>query len=180
MAGQAKRLKFANFEVQKFPDGRAQLVVRFLDGEANQYVWTPQWVHVQQLLLKSVNTEQFNRPKGPWVKDFAEAARQVFQNATSDIVEAELVEGTFAAYREQKLVIELERKRPAVFPLDVLNLPIQKLLPAAFEVTPQFLRRWLNSYVHCLVINGIAVEIWHEGDFGQLLSSYPEPRQEGG
>ena len=102
------RLKYGSVDIKSFSDGRIMLSVQFYDDVMNRYIWTPAWSQVEQLFLKSVNTEQLNKPRGPWVKQFADTARQVFQDWSADIEEAQLVEGDFVAYQNRSLVIQCE------------------------------------------------------------------------
>jgi hypothetical protein len=186
------RLKYGSIDLQNFPDGRIALNAQFYDNEMNRYVWTPAWVQIEQLFLKAVNTEQLNKPRGPWVKQFADTARQVFQEWSSDIQEAELLDGVLIAYQEQKLVIQYEALvdlSHAYAPFDGLfgtrtaqkleKQVLHKSIPTGFPVTRDFLRNWLKRKVRCLVINGVVIEIEvSEPVFPFEAGIYPPPTPE--
>jgi len=159
------RLKWARIRTSDtFPDGRVRLHTQFMDGEGNLYEWTPKWKDVNDLFMKASTTEVFNKPGSDWVKEFAQASKEVFDRYVG-IRDAYTVKGWLSSVRGGKLVLRASERVwefdpeaaeyfPSVQPGEVLGT-----YPVAFELTEEWLAGHLQTWVSCLVINGVIVKV---------------------
>jgi hypothetical protein len=143
----AKRLRWSGTKVSSFSDGRACLVVQFLDQEGNLLEWVPAWSQVQALFERACNTEVVNKPDSGWVEGFAKTANDVFRS----------LEPHHEAY---KVTGRLERVSEGSLIIRDGDSGVAEELPAAFRLTDQFFRYWLGSNVTALVVNGYATRLW--------------------
>ena len=63
-----KHLKFQKIQAVERRD--ALMLVWFLDDEGNMYDWAPKWEHVEEIFLKQINVERFNKPESEWLNKF--------------------------------------------------------------------------------------------------------------
>ena len=160
----AKRLQFS--KIQLIERKGALMLVSFLDDEGNMYNWAPRWVEVKEVFEKQINVERFNKPESEWLNKFARTAQEIVEGAQR-IESAYKIEGRFAVYRLQKLLIEATNE-------------VYELTPG-FEVTISFLDNWLENDVEAFVVNDIVIRLTtsEPDDFGNLVKAreYPEPEE---
>ena len=160
----AKRLQFS--KIQLIERKGALMLVSFLDDEANMYDWAPKWADVNEIYRKQINVERFNKPESEWLNKFARTAQEIVEGAQR-IESAYKIEGCFAVYRLQKLLIEARNE-------------VYELTPG-FEVTIGFLDNWLENDVEAFVVNDIVIRLTtsEPDDFGNLVKAreYPEPEE---
>lgn len=143
-----KRLRHVNFQSEPGPPGaRALLTVKFMDDEGEVYTWMPRWADTEQLFLRAINTEQFNKPESDWLPRFANTVRETAESVNQSLQDGYKVSGQFVALSDRKLVIS-----------DGESAPPEEVTPL-FPLTIEFLARWLDTYVEVLVINGVGVQI---------------------
>lgn len=149
-----KRLRWTRVDTAtQLTDGRILLKVLFMDDQGGTYIWVPKWAEVQQLFKSSLELESFNVPTSAWIKEFATTAKEVFDHCSGQIADAQLIHGTLRRIEDGKLVLECD---PRFYDTDTYKLP------AAFELTKEWLIDYLDHRLRCLIINGIVVEadIW--------------------
>lgn len=162
-----KKLKYVNFQTEPGPLGaRALLTLKFLDDVGDAYSWMPRWSDAEQLFLKAISIESFNKPESEWLPRFARTVKETAESVNQPIDAAYKVKGTLAECREGKLVLECGSWN---------NDETHLLLPL-FPITFEFLDNWLGSHVEALVINGVTVQL---RDTIETYATYPprEPRQ---
>ena len=159
-----KKLKYSNIQFQPGPPGaRALLTVKFMDDEGEVYNWMPKWVEAEQLFLKAINTESFNKPESEWLPRLAHAVQETAEAANQPIQHARKVSGIFDRLKEGKLIIEDNTHRG-----NIMVYPVTPLFPVDYE----FLTKWLGRSVTAIEINGVVVKLWHESGYGQQ-EEYP-------
>lgn len=126
----------------------ALMLVSFLDDDGNMYQWAPKWSQVEEIFLKQINVERFNKPESEWLNRFAKTAQEVVEGAQR-IQSARKVSGMFTRYDEQKLVLD----------------DYKHLLTPGFEVTLDFLDKWLGWHVEAFVINDIVIRLRRQVDY---------------
>ncbi|MBM2825424.1 MAG: phosphoribosylaminoimidazole-succinocarboxamide synthase [Dehalococcoidales bacterium] len=104
-----KHLKFQ--KIQAVERRGALMLVWLLDDEGNMYDWAPKWDDVEQIFLKQINVERFNKPESEWLNKFAKTAQNVVEGAQR-IQSAVKVSGHFDALREGELVLNKSRFTP--------------------------------------------------------------------
>lgn len=162
------RLRWAKMRTSDtFADGRVRLHIQFMDEKGNLYDWTPKWKDVNDLFVKASTTEVFNKPGSEWVKQFAQTSKEVFERYAG-IKDAYLVKGWLSSIRGGKLVLHAPERVwqfdpesgeafPSVQPGEVLGA-----YPVAFDLTEEWLSGHLQTWVSCLVINGVVVKVTAE------------------
>lgn len=157
-----KRLKFSKIDVVE----RTGVLMRvhFLDDEGNMYDWAPKWKDVEQMFLKGITTERFNKPESEFLNKFAGTIQEVVEGAQR-IDSAYKVYGTFQFYRNQKLIVHDNEED-----IDLEIMP-------GFEVTVDFIDEWLNStrIIEVLVINDIAIRLRVYSYNDEVEMQYPPP-----
>jgi hypothetical protein len=148
------KLRWSDTKISSFPDGRACLVVQFLDPQGNLFEWVPLWSQVRELFDRAANTEVVNKPDSAWLGDFAETANDVF-NKVESLGDARMLEGTFDSVQGGKLAISHAVCDERGNFEDVETEEV----PPAFRLTQEFLDDWLGNHVRALVINGYAVSL---------------------
>ena len=158
-----KRLRYVNFQTEPGPQGaKALLTVKFMDHGGEVYSWMPRWADTEQLFLKAINTEQFNKPESDWLPRFAKTVRETAEGVNQSLQDAYKVSGQFVALNESKLVIS-----------DGKNEPPEEVTPL-FPLTIEFLDEWLGVNVEVLIVNGVGVQIGRFDDWGQTrVAVYP-------
>jgi hypothetical protein len=152
-----KHLKFHN--IQAVERRGALMLVWFLDDEGNMYDWAPKWVDVEQIFLKQINVERFNKPESQWLNKFAKTAQEVVEGAQR-IESAHKGYGRFSRFTDGKLSID------------------SGLIVPGFEVTLDFLDKWLGQYVEVFIINDIAIRLRVYSDENEVLWEYPPSEEE--
>ena len=151
------RLRWGDTRVSSFPDGRACLVVRYLDPQGRQFEWVPMWSQVQELVDRAANVEVVNKPDSEWLGGLARTVHSV----------SEKVELHHDAYRFQGF---LRRIEAGCLVIAVQNDEPLRLTPA-FPLSRAFIEGWLDSYVSGLVINGYVVTLSTEKDMSVPVPS---------
>jgi hypothetical protein len=157
-----KILKFARIQHEPVRGARALLTIKFMDGAGEVYSWAPKWDEAEQLFLKAINTEFFNKPESEWLPRFAKAVKETAESVSQPIQDAYKVSGRFSVVHEGKLCIGEYG--------DYGQVSEEHLITPLFPVTFEFLDTWLHNDVEVLVINGIAVQIRN----GYSKEIYPE------
>jgi hypothetical protein len=134
------------------------MLVTFLDDEGNIYDWAPKWPDVEQVFLKQINVERFNKPQSAWLNKFARTQQQVVEGAQR-IESAHKIQGWFGRYEGQKLLID------------------GNVVTPGFEITVDFLDKWLGRYVEAFIINDVAIRLRElcpdgTGEY-EILTEYP-------
>ncbi|MBI4299004.1 MAG: hypothetical protein HY666_04500 [Chloroflexi bacterium] len=158
-----KKLRFSKIDLVERVG--ALMLVTFLDDTGDMYQWAPKWADVEQIFLKQINIERYNKPESEWLNKFAKTAQNVVEGAQR-IESAFKVSGRFQAIRDQKLIFEVERGELKGYEYD--------LIPG-FEVTLDFLDNWLNNYVEALVVNDIIIRLRTYDNDGEVEREYPQP-----
>jgi len=159
-----KKLKWGDTKVSSFSDGRACLVVQFLDPAGNLLEWVPRWSQVQTLFERATNTEIVNKPDSEWLAAFAKTASDVFKGIDA-LKDAYKISGRLSRIRDGNLVFVISAEQG-------WN-EWEEEIPPAFAISESFFENWLDEYMTVLVINGYAVKIWRTSSYGKLV--YPEP-----
>ena len=146
-----KHLKFHN--IQAVERRGALMLVSFLDDEVNMYNWAPKWADVEKIFLKQINVERFNKPESEWLNKFAKMMQEVVEGAQR-IESASKVYGNFSEFTDGKLLID------------------SQLIVPGFEVTLDFLDKWLGDYVEVFLVNNIAIRIKVNDEEGES-EEYP-------
>lgn len=139
------------------------MLVTFLDDDGNMYQWAPKWAEVEQVFLKQINVERFNKPESAFLNRFANTAQSVVEGAQR-ITSAYKLSGIFEKYDDECLLIR--------------DGSVLRSCVPGFEITTAFLDVWLNQNVELLVINDIAFRVrssWYESDAGLTRDEYPLP-----
>jgi len=145
-----KILKFSDFQFNSGPRGaKALLTIKFMDGQGDDvYSWMPTWHEVEQLFLKSINTEYFNKPESEFLPRFANIVRQTAEGVNQSVQGAYKVSGKLAYINDDgKLVIG-----------DGKDVPPEEVTPL-FPLSIKFCDEWIDEYVEVLVVNDVAVQI---------------------
>ena len=146
-----KKLRFSKIDLVERVG--ALLLVTFLDDAGNMYQWAPKWADVEQVFLRQINIERFNKPESAWLNKFAKTAQSVVEGAQR-ITSARKIDNQFYAYENEKLVIGDEYCTPG------------------FEVTIPFLDAWLGCMVEAFLINDMVIRL-RSGE-----EEYPPPTLE--
>lgn len=177
-----KHLQFS--KIQAVERRGALMLVWFLDSEGNMYDWSPKWEEVEKIYLKQINVERFNKPESQWLNRFAKTAQQVVEGAQG-VESAYKVSGRLQRYEEQKLIIHSQEERlpfdgffEFLGPRRAQTAPelvtVERRLVPGFEVSLDFLDKWLGADVVLFVVNDIAIKIREYNEFGGLEREYPE------
>jgi hypothetical protein len=156
-----KKLKYSKIECVDRVG--ALMLVNFLDEEGNMYNWAPKWNEVEQVFLKQINVERFNKPESAWLNKFAKTAQNVVEGAQK-IESAYKSYGNLLRCQNARLVINTSDGE-------------QEFIPA-FDVTIDFLDHWLDRYVEVFVINDIVIRLryFHENESKEnITEEYPSP-----
>ncbi len=163
-----KLLRFSRIQIEPVRNLPALLTVKFLDDQGDYYSWGPGWADVEQLFLKAINTEAFNKPESEWLNNFAKTVQQVSESAVQPVQDAYKVFGTFSRLKGGKLQIISE-----VFDSrDNFIREDETEIRPLFAITSEFLDHWLGRYVEVLVINEVAVHMRLNDGSGDV---YPGP-----
>jgi len=151
-----KKLRFSKIDLVERVG--ALMLVTFLDDDGNLYQWAPKWADVEQVFLKQINVERFNKPESAWLNKFAKTAQSVVEGAQR-ITSARKIDDVFSAYKGEKLFIG-----------DTAYTP-------GFEVTLSFLDDWLGCAVEAFIVNDLVIRlrIYNRGD---LVAEYPQPEED--
>lgn len=153
----AKKLRFSKIDLVERVG--ALLLVTFLDDDGNLYQWAPKWADVEQIFLKQINIERFNKPESEWLNKFAKTTQSVVEGAQR-ITSARKIDGTFTDYDDGKLSIGIGYYTPG------------------FEVTLSFLDTWLERSVNALLVNDIVIRlrVYGSNEYGGIeVEDYPPP-----
>jgi len=60
-----KKLRFSKIELVERVG--ALMLVSFLDDDANMYQWAAKWSQVEEIYLKQINVERYNKPESKWL-----------------------------------------------------------------------------------------------------------------
>ena len=155
-----KKLRFSRIDLIERVG--ALMLVTFLDNDGNMYQWAPKWADVEQIFLKQINAERFNKPESAWLNKFAKTAQSVVEGAQR-IASARKVEGTFDAYRNGDLSIGIGYYTPG------------------FEVTLSFLDEWLGRNVDAFIVNDMVIRLraYVTDEDGKIeVVDYPPPEED--
>jgi hypothetical protein len=133
-----KKLRFSKIDLTEHVG--ALMLVTFLDDDGNMYQWAPKWMDVEQIFLKQINVERFNKPESAWLNKFAKTAQSVVEGAQR-ITSARKINDQFKTYDDGKLVIGNDWCTPG------------------FEVTLPFLDAWLGRMVEAFLINDMVIRL---------------------
>lgn len=139
----AKKLRFSRIDLVERVG--ALMLVTFLDDEGNMYQWAPKWKDVEQIFLKQINIERYNKPESEWLNKFAKTAQSVVEGAQR-IESARKLSGWFDRYEKEKLVLRMSEGK------------FEYLTPG-FDVTLDFLDYWLERHVEVFMINDIVIRV---------------------
>lgn len=158
-----KRLRFSKIDLVERTG--ALMLVTYLDDAGEMYQWAPKWADVEQIFLKQINVERFNKPESEFLNKFARTTQNVVEGAQR-IRSAHKLSGRLGRYSDDKLVIT-----------PTLGEVAEYLIPA-FEVTLKFLDDWLGESVEAFVVNDMIIRLtkWgpqQEGEEYVTLISYP-------
>jgi hypothetical protein len=160
-----KRLRYSKIDLVERQG--ALMLVTFLDDEGNMYQWAPKWSEVEQVFLKQINVERFNKPESTFLNRFAKTTQSVVEGAQR-IVSAHKLDGWFERYDDEKLVLRASDK------------VIHNCVPG-FEVTLPFLDTWVGRYVEAFVVNDIAIRLrlyWTNENDEREFEEYPPKETE--
>jgi len=152
----AKKLRFSKINLVERVG--ALMLVTFLDDDGNMYQWAPKWANVEQIFLKQINIERFNKPESAWLNKFAKTAQSVVEGAQR-ITSACKIDDAFIAYEDEKLLIG------------------EGVYTPGFEVTLTFLDDWLGHAVEAFIINDLVIRL-RIYDRGIILAEYPPPEED--
>ena len=157
-----KKLRFSKINLVE--QVGALMLVTFLDDDGNMYQWAPKWKEVEQVFLKQINIERFNKPEGEWLNKFAKTAQNVVEGAQR-IESGRKLTGGFVQYEKGLLRLRLGREK-------------FKLTPG-FDVTIKFLDNWLDCEIEAFVINDIVIRVKKEitGEYGRQRFEYYPPKK---
>lgn len=154
-----KKLRYSKIDL--IERAGALMLVSFLDDDGNMYQWAPKWSQVEEIFLKQINVERFNKPESEWLNRFAKTTQSVVEGAQR-IEGAYKAYGKFTRYENQQLILDEYRH----------------MLTPGFEVTLDFLDNWLKCDVEAFVVNDVVIRLRSLGDFGAVLTEYPPPEKE--
>jgi hypothetical protein len=141
-----KKLKYSKIE---FVDRTgALMLVDFLDEEGNAYNWAPKWSEVEQVFLKQINVERFNKPDSLWLNKFAKTAQNVVEGAQK-INSALKTECQIKWIQDGKILLHQTGAKTET----------DRAYTPAFDVTIDFLDKWLNRFVEVLIINDLVIRL---------------------
>jgi hypothetical protein len=125
----------------------ALMLVGFLDDDGNLYQWAPRWADVEQVFLKQINVERFNKPESAFLNRFAHTAQSVVEGAQR-ITSGRKISGRFEAYENEMLVVRTHNGESAYY-------------TPAFEVTHDFLDTWLSvtASIEFFVVNDMVIRM---------------------
>lgn len=156
-----KRLKF--HEVKNVERTGILMLVQFLDDQNNPYEWAPKWADVESIFIKAIDVERFNKPESRFLNQFASTAQNVVEGAQR-INQSRKDYGLFDEYKDEKLVLSSYQDYVELTP--------------AFDVTVQFLDKWLGKNVCAFVVNDLAICLREYGNNNQIVGEYPPPQEE--
>ena len=158
----AKKLRFSRIDFVERVG--ALMLVTYLDEDGFMYQWAPKWADVEQIFLKQINIERFNKPESEFLNKFAKTAQNVVEG-TQRISSARKLSGHFAEYSNGKLLLNRYGNEPPEY------------LTPGFEVSIKFLDEWLGENVDAFLINDIVIRIsrlvGNENDEYLTLINYP-------
>ncbi len=160
-----KILKFSRFQIEPVRGDRGLLTVKFLDNNGEAYSWAPKWNDAEQLFLKAINVESFNKPESEWLSSFSRTVKHTAENVPHPVQSAFKLQGRLASIKDGKLQIEQYGNYNEVENVE----SVQPLFHIGFE----FLEKWLDRFVEVLVINDVCVQL--RDDMNHEI--YPEDRQ---
>lgn len=137
-----KKLRFSKIDLVERVG--ALMLVTFLDDDGDMYQWAPKWKDVEQVFLKQINIERYNKPESEWLNKFAKTAQRLVEGAQR-IESARKLSGKFERYEDEKLVIRLASGVEYVTP--------------GFDVTLDFLDEWLERYVDAFMLNNMVIRL---------------------
>ena len=140
----AKKLKYSRIDLVDRVG--ALMLVTFLDDNGDMYQWAPKWKEVEQVFLKQINVERFNKPESEWLNKFAKTAQSVVEGAQR-ITSARKLGGRFSEYQNGKLNI------------DKYNNAEPEYLTPGFHVSIKFLEEWLGENVDAFVIDDMVIRL---------------------
>lgn len=139
----AKKLRFSKIDLVERIG--ALMLVTFLDDDGNMYQWAPKWKDVEQIFLKQINIERYNKPESEWLNKFAKIAQSVVEDAQR-IESARKLTGWFDRYEKEKLALRTGEGK------------FEYLTPG-FDVTLDFLDDWLEHHFEAFLINDIVIRL---------------------
>ena len=159
-----KKLKYSNLQFQPGPPGaRALLTVKFMDDDGEVYNWMPKWAEAEELFLKAINTESFNKPESEWLPRLANAVQETAQAANQPIQQARKIYGQIDHLEEWNLVIQEQSRNGSEFSA-----------PPLFPVDYEFLTTWLGRYVTAIEINNVIVKLLYQPGYDEdEMEEYP-------
>lgn len=159
-----KKLKYSKFEHQPGPLGaRVLLTVKFMDDDGDVYSWMPKWAEAEQLLLKAINTESFNKPESEWLPRLAKTVKDTAASANQQISSAYKVRGKFEEFQEGKLIIDQGSKG---------HVEVRPLFP----VNTRFLEEWLDKQVEVLIVDEVGVLV-ADLQYPNVYPVYPDEEE---
>lgn len=156
----AKKLRFSKIDLVERVG--ALMLVTFLDDDGNLYQWAPKWKDVEQIFLKQINVERYNKPESEFLNRFAKTAQNVVEGAQR-IESARKLTGWFDRYEKEKLVIRIGDGK------------VEHLTPG-FDVTLDFLDDWLEHRVDVFLLNDIVIRLRYgfQDEFNEYqVEEYP-------
>lgn len=142
------------------------LTVKFLDDQGEAYSWAPRWNDAEQLFLKAINVESFNKPESEWLSRFSRTVRETAESVAQPIQDATKLRGQFVSVNEGRLIFEIYEAYNAP--------PSVASVPALFPIHMDFLDAWLDEDVEALVINKVCVQIRSRNGRRRV---YPDPAE---
>ena len=158
-----KILKFSRFQMEPVKGARALLTIKFLDSQGEAYSWAPKWNDTEQLFLKAINVESFNKPESEWLPRFSRTVKETAESVAQPIQDAEKLRGYFVSVSNGKLVLEILTG----FDSPPRTASVTPLFPISFD----FLDTWLEKHVEVFIINKVCVQISYQN--GKRV--YPDP-----
>lgn len=138
-----KKLKFSRIDLADRVG--ALMLVTYLDDNGDMYQWAPKWKDVEEIFLKQINVERYNKPESEFLNRFAKTAQSVVEGAQR-IESARKLSGFFIKYEEEKLVFNMGSHQ------------FEYLTPG-FDVTFAFLDTWIERHCEAFVMNGIVIRL---------------------
>jgi len=155
-----KKLRFSKIDLVERVG--ALMLITYLDDDGNMYQWAPKWVDVENIFIKQINIERFNKPDSGWLNKFSKTAQNVIEGAQR-IKGARKLSGHFEKYENEKLVISTSNK-------------YNEYLTPAFDVNLRFLDEWLGTSVDIFELNGMVIRIrrtYQDEDYQYQTEEYP-------
>ena len=162
-----KILKFSRFQLEQVRGARGLLTIKFLDNQGEAYSWAPKWNDAEQLFLKAINVESFNKPESEWLPRFSRTVRETAESVAQPIQDAAKLRGRFVSVSEGKLIFEMYE--------EYNSPPSVASVPALFPIDMHFLDTWLDVDVESLVINKVCVQI---RSLNGRRRVYPDPSED--